>query len=86
MARILQFLSFEPSDGSNSYQNKPIGRLDMGRVVLINERSRTGISPRAPGGGAIMNSAADIKRFLLAFLFTIAGFSLLFFVLTVKVV
>jgi hypothetical protein len=32
-----------------------------------------------------MNSAANIKRFLLAFLFTIAGFSLLFFVLTTKV-
>jgi len=31
-----------------------------------------------------MNGAADIKRFLLAFLFTIAGFSLLFFVLTAR--
>jgi len=33
-----------------------------------------------------MNSAANFKRFLLAFLFTIAGFSLLFFVLTTKVI
>lgn len=32
-----------------------------------------------------MNGVADLKRFLLAFLFTIAGFSLLFFVLTTKV-
>ncbi len=32
-----------------------------------------------------MNGAADFRRFLLAFIFTIAGFSLLFFVLTTKV-
>ncbi len=32
-----------------------------------------------------MIGATDIKRFLLAFAFTIVGFSLLFFVLTTKV-
>jgi len=32
-----------------------------------------------------MNSAAEIKRFVLVFVFTIAGFSLLFFVLTTRI-
>jgi len=32
-----------------------------------------------------MNRATDIKRFLLAFFITIAGFSFLFFVLATKV-
>ena len=31
-----------------------------------------------------MTSATEIRRFLLAFLYTIAGFSLLFFVLTTR--
>lgn len=31
-----------------------------------------------------MNGATEIKRFLLAFVFTIVGFSILFFVLTTK--
>jgi len=41
--------------------------------------------PAGSEGDAIMNGVTDIKRFLLAFAFTIAGFSLLFFVLTSKV-
>jgi len=36
----------------------------------------------APEGDATMSGATDLKKFLLAFIFTIAGFSLLFFVLT----
>ncbi len=40
----------------------------------------------APKGDVAMNSATEIKRFLLAFLFTIVGFSLLFVVLTTKVI
>ncbi len=32
-----------------------------------------------------MSGATDFKRFLLAFVFTIAGFSFLFFVLTTRV-